>query len=128
MIQLCDTPCREWQGAKSSGYGSRWDRELKKVVRVHRWVVAQIDGWDAIEGKVVMHLCDNPACYRYDHLRIGAQADNIADASRKGRTNNQYRGKTHCPQGHEYDEANTYTHPNGRRQCRRCRREQARKA
>lgn len=27
--------------------------------------------------------------------------------------------KTHCPQGHEYDEANTYRW-NGRRFCRTC--------
>jgi hypothetical protein len=52
---------------------------------MHRWVVAQIDGWDAIEGKVVMHACDNPACYRYDHLRIGTQADNTRDMDSKGR-------------------------------------------
>jgi len=30
--------------------------------------------------------------------------------------------KTHCPQGHEYTEDNTYTFPDGRRECRECRR------
>lgn len=28
--------------------------------------------------------------------------------------------RTHCPQGHAYDTANTYIAPNGSRNCRRC--------
>jgi hypothetical protein len=52
---------------------------------VHRWVVAQIDGEAAIKGKVVMHRCDNRACFRYDHLVIGTQQDNIKDMNEKGR-------------------------------------------
>lgn len=28
--------------------------------------------------------------------------------------------KTHCPQGHPYDEANTIRHSNGGRNCRAC--------
>jgi hypothetical protein len=32
-----------------------------------------------------------------------------------------YANKTHCPRGHEYDEANTYHKPNGSRECRACR-------
>lgn len=28
--------------------------------------------------------------------------------------------KTHCPEGHAYDEANTYIDPNSHRHCRRC--------
>lgn len=30
--------------------------------------------------------------------------------------------KTHCPQGHPYDEENTYVAPDGSRQCKTCRR------
>jgi hypothetical protein len=30
--------------------------------------------------------------------------------------------KTHCPQGHEYSDDNTYTYPDGRRDCKACRR------
>ena len=33
--------------------------------------------------------------------------------------------KTHCPQGHPYDQANTYVGPRGDRQCRACGRERA---
>lgn len=34
---------------------------------------------------VVMHLCDNPPCYRLDHLRLGTDAENMNDARSKGR-------------------------------------------
>lgn len=35
--------------------------------------------------------------------------------------------KTHCPQGHPYDESNTYMTPDGRRDCRICRTESTRR-
>lgn len=34
---------------------------------------------------------------------------------------------THCPQGHEYTELNTYVSPKGFRSCRTCNRERARR-
>jgi hypothetical protein len=47
--------------------------------------MAEVYGWEAIKGKVVMHLCDNPPCYRLSHLRIGTQTDNCNDMWAKGR-------------------------------------------
>jgi hypothetical protein len=35
---------------------------------------------------------------------------------------NYWASKTHCPDGHEYDEENTYVKPDGVRVCRKCRR------
>ena len=111
-----ETPCREWQGAKNSGgYGQK--RDSGKTVYVHRWVVAQIHGWEAIKNRVVMHECDNPACFRYDHLRIGTHRDNSGDMVAKRRHGNQK--KTHCPNGHEYTPENTY-HEGIHRRCRSC--------
>jgi len=55
------------------------------MVAVHRWVVAQVDGWAAVEDKIVMHRCDNPPCFRYDHLVVGTLSDNTQDMISKGR-------------------------------------------
>jgi hypothetical protein len=114
-----------YQGGTTRGYGQRYDPDQKRMILLHRWVVAQIHGWEAIEGKVVMHLCDNPGCFRYDHLRIGTQAENCADRDQKGR--NGHRNKTHCPHGHAYDEENTRIDVLGKRCCRACDRIAARR-
>lgn len=38
---------------------------------------------------------------------------------------NAPKDRTHCPQGHPYDDSNTYFKPNGSRECRACHRAQA---
>jgi hypothetical protein len=120
-----ETPCREYQGARSQkGYGIRGAaKERFGTILVHRQVMIMA-GHD-IEGKIVMHLCDNPACFRYDHLRIGTLTDNNRDRDAKGRNNNA--SKTHCKHGHEFTEENTriQTGSNGNpfRVCRICSRE-----
>jgi len=112
------TPCREWPGARNrGGYGVKRDKLLKKPVLMHRWVVAQIHGWGAIEGKVVMHRCDNRRCYRYDHLRIGTHTDNARDMVAKGRDRPWQREVETCKHGHSEWGIRT----NGNRYCKTCR-------
>ncbi len=115
------TPCVEWTGScTTQGYGQKWfDGRLWMM---HRRVMAEEYGEDAIKGKVVRHKCDNPSCYRLDHLEIGTQADNLRDMHERGRDRWSVHGlPTHCKQGHEYTDENTYVRTGGARQCIECR-------
>lgn len=117
------TPCREWQGLRHEfGYGRRPKRHLKSTT-LHRQIMEMVHGSEAIKGKVVMHLCDNPPCFRYDHLRIGTYADNNQDMAAKGRwVGNTGKRKTHCKHGHEFTEENTGTKSDGSQRCLACHR------
>jgi hypothetical protein len=96
------TPCRLWQGAQGSdGYG--WRKTdidgSRKGVSMHRWVMAEYLGRKLKPTEVVLHACDNPLCYRIDHLSLGTIADNNADMKAKGRAHrppvNVFHGECH---------------------------------
>lgn len=75
--------CWPWLGAKDAdGYGIGWSGS--KTVRVHRFVMEQIDGKIGI-GSVVLHKCDNPSCCNPAHLSVGSVQENVADRDTKGR-------------------------------------------
>jgi len=81
-------------------------------------------------GLQLDHLCRNRACYNPSHLEPVTQQENLRRGL-TGKINHHNAGKTHCPHGHTYDEANTCntrTQSGGpRRVCRACMREAARK-
>lgn len=68
-----------------------------KVAGAHRFAYCEHHSIpiESIDGKVVMHTCDNPPCVNPDHLVLGSIAENNADRSRKGRTAKNLCGQTH---------------------------------
>jgi len=108
-------PCWLWAGSKkTSGYGHIIYEG--REIRAHRMAVIIEDG-SIPEGMLVMHRCDNPPCVRRTHLIVGNTTDNNRDCVAKGR--HHCSKKTHCPEGHPYDEGNTYFGKTGRH-CRKC--------
>lgn len=80
------TPCKVWTGAKTrDGYGQVFRDGAAR--RLHRIAYCEAHGITLadIKGRVVLHNCDNPACYNPEHLRLGSQLDNVRDCVAKGR-------------------------------------------
>jgi hypothetical protein len=82
--------CIVWVGHRlPTGYGLMTIRVQSGVYRrryAHRMA------WELFVGQIppglfVLHRCDNPPCVKPEHLFLGTQADNLQDASSKGRLN-----------------------------------------
>jgi len=72
-----------WQGWKDrNGYGQFWFKGRRLFAHRASWEAWSMDGLP--KWAFVLHRCDIPACIRPDHLFLGTQADNIADAKAKG--------------------------------------------
>jgi|SRR5215475_12719715 len=121
-VQKTDN-CWLWTGSiMHFGYGKITLYKGARPISAHRasWILHH----GSIPGKMcVCHKCDNPPCVRPDHLFLGSQSENIKDAARKGRMSVPSKGwernKTHCSNGHEFSEENTYKWKN-KRICRIC--------
>ena len=151
-IFVTEDGCHYWLGRTSpKGYGMvTLNRKQWRMHRL-MWFLAGNDLPDYAPGGLQMdHLCLNTSCCNPAHLELVDQSTNMKRAAdqrthcAKGheltddntRTHRGYREckicieealhpralVTHCKHGHPYDEHNTYTKPNGSRNCRECKR------
>lgn len=108
--------CWEWTGGRDSGgYGAFG--VSRKRTGAHRVV------WEVLVGPIppgmeVDHLCFNTGCVNPDHLEPVTQVENLL--RRRWNITHMLAARTHCPQGHPYDEENTWITTSGTRSCRAC--------
>ncbi len=117
-----------------------WIRENSNYISFHsrnyilHRIVAYLwhGGFDlfTFDGTLICHRCKNDTtmvrvCFNPEHIYVGTNSSNMLDAV-KAKTHVQFR-KTHCPQGHLYDEYAKRYGKRTERRCSTCRREALRR-
>ena len=77
--------CWLWLGGRTSaGYGLTAGSLTDRREYAHR-IAYNLAHGAFPPDKLVLHRCDNPACFNPEHLFLGTQLDNLADCEAKGR-------------------------------------------
>jgi hypothetical protein len=113
--------CLIFDGALAKGYGriGYYDSGKQKVQQTHRLV------WESVHGPIedeltIEHGCTTRACQNIEHMELMTRGDNSRAGAGRNPTVIANRAKARCPQGHPYDQENTYRPPSGGRYCRTC--------
>lgn len=117
--------CWEWTGYrfKSTGYGGF----TRKCVGENKWqpdtahrVAYLLSVGPIPPGLVIDHLCRNRGCVNPGHMEVVTRGENVL---RGESLSAKQARQTHCKNGHEFTEENTYRKPSdNRRECRICQR------
>jgi hypothetical protein len=108
--------CWLWAGAHDpEGYGHFWNGQ--RAVVAHRWAYESFVG-PVPSDLELDHLCRVRDCVNPDHLEAVSHRENSLRGVGQSAI---HAGKTHCDNGHPFDQANTYVW-DGRRFCRACNR------
>lgn len=122
-VNKTDT-CWLWTAALNT-YGYGHFNVNKKGNGAHR-IAYQITVRKLTTDQILDHICRVRHCVNPSHMRVCTNKENILDKNSQSsaRLNKE---KTICPKGHPYNFSNTYIHPTGRRCCRKCATERARR-
>lgn len=115
--------CLLWGGCTTKkGYGVI--SVVNRARPVHR-VAWQLEHGPVPDGLELDHVkargCRHRNCANVAHLEAVTHAENVARGEHAGPRHRTVTPITHCHNGHEFTEANTYRRPFGR-ECRICKR------
>lgn len=78
--------CWPWIAKATAHYGyGRMTAGRSRYLRSHQ-VAWALENGNIPEGAVIRHTCDYTACCNPKHLVLGTQAENVADATSRGRS------------------------------------------
>jgi hypothetical protein len=113
LYTVAESGCWEWNGyVNPNGYASMKRRSYAGRTTAHRVFYEELVG-PIPEGMHLDHLCMNTICVRPDHCEPVTFEENQRRAA---------VARTHCPQGHPYEEWNVYRPPSrpNVRHCKTC--------
>lgn len=115
-----DNGCWEWTAniAPSTGYGLIMT-DSQGSIGAHRASYIIHKG-PIPEGYHIHHVCKNKKCVNPEHLEAMESFEHLSLESKS-------RAKEYCGKGHKMEGENIYYKPNGKRECRQCRKESRRK-
>ena len=111
-----------WRRGIGQGYG-RCHGPDGRLAATHRLSYELFVG-PIPDGLVIDHLCRNPACVNPAHLEPVTVRENILRGIGPSAI---CARRTHCVNGHPFDDENTLITEGGKRRCRECNRRKSRK-
>lgn len=109
--------CLEWTGYidTTTGYGRILDGKTYAHIFAYKMIYGVIPA-----GSQLDHLCRNRKCVNPDHLEPVTPRINVLRGVSPVAVNAR---KTHCQNGHPFNDQNTYISSKGYRNCRICKKE-----
>lgn len=100
---LTETECWPWRGARDPhGYGRFRNPDTGKTELTHRTSFFLVKGYLPPPEVDLRHTCDNPPCCNPFHSIPGTRAQNMQDASERGRLIGVHPNHAEkCPRGEQ---------------------------